>query len=328
MARMMNDSRFANCVRTLKVRMCDLRLGGPVGVLDFETSCLTAAIHCLKRLKTLDIYGSSLLMEGFIAGLPQAVPWLEGLTVRYYKDGSEFIPIPTPWTCLRQLSIHPMTPDISVYAEAFQHLGLSLRRLRIANQSNLLPIIGSLTQNLTHLELASFWGVGSRESLLDAILSNGSSLESLRIGGVLFMHEQSVFFRKYPRSLPHLRDFSARFTLSQFSMNDPDLFPAICDFLRERPLLESLELVLGCGGVLQATLGFDERVWEGLTSMQHLHTLCLTVPTAKPPGNIVQWIPRSVKTLTLRIWRWHSNFLHGLLLQGGWPDDLLFFWVP
>lgn len=44
--------------------------------------------------------------------------------------------------------------------------------------------------------------------------------------------------------------------------------------------IESLVLVLVD---TQLDLGFNEHVWEGPTSMPHLHTLCMTVPTATGP---------------------------------------------
>lgn len=46
MAQMLKDTQFANCVRTLKIRMCDLTLGGPTGVLGFETGTFGLRLGC------------------------------------------------------------------------------------------------------------------------------------------------------------------------------------------------------------------------------------------------------------------------------------------
>jgi len=217
--------------------------------------------------------------------------------------------------------VHPTTGDLSAYVNEFQQLGQSLRRLRMANRSNVVPIIVPLARNLTHLELLAPWGRADETSLFQVILGNGECIESLRLVGCP-LQPHSVYFRQYPRSLPRLRDFGVRLVQAGTALVDLDFFPAICDFLRERPLLESLELTPYPQENDQKVFGFDVKVWEFISSLQHLRVLSATMLDTIPHQKIVELIPRSVKTLTVSLCDWH---LEQLLQKDGWPDDLRFF---
>jgi len=171
--------------------------------------------------------------------------------------------------------------------------------------------------------LFSSWGGADETSLFQVILSSGEHLESLRlIGCPLQVH--SVYFRQYPRSLPLLRDFGMHLQHGSRAVVDPDLFPAICDFLRNRPLLNLLELWIHNAREIDLTMfGFDVRVWEFLSSLGCLRTLSANLLLAIPYQTMVELIPRSVKTLTVPpCGTWH---LDRLLQKGKWPDDLRFF---
>jgi hypothetical protein len=80
---------------------------------------------------------------------------------------------------------------------------------------------------------------------------------------------------------------------------DPDLFPAICDFLQDRPLLESLELIAYAREIDQTAFGFDVRVWDFISSLHHLRILSANLLHAIPRPKMVKLLPRSVKTLTV-----------------------------
>lgn len=190
------------------------------------------------------------------------------------------------------------TGEISAYDEAFQLLGQNLRRLRMAYHSNPLSIIQPLAGHLTHLELLSPWGGSDETSLFQVILSNGERLESLRLVGYP-MQAHSVHFRQYPRSLPLLRDFGLRVVYGYTAVIDPDLFPAICDFLRDRPRLEALELIGFAREIDQAAFGFDIRVWEFISSLQRLRVLSVNLLPSVPDEKMIQLIPRSVKALSV-----------------------------
>jgi len=255
--------------------------------------------------------------------LPQLTPRLESVTVRYHHyDGRIFCPrIPVPLGRLEQLCVHP-TGDISAYNDAFRQVGQTLRRLRMAHQSNPLPIVTPLIGNLTHLELLSSWGRPDETSLFQVVLNNGERLESLRLVGYP-MQTHSFYFRQYPRSLPLLRDFGLRLVHGYATVIDPDLFPAICNFLRDRPRLEGLELIGYTREIDQAAFGFDERVWDFISSLQQLRVLSANLLHALPRQSITELIPRSLKTLSVPscgIWN-----LEQLLQKDGWPSNLCFF---
>ena len=240
---------------------------------------------------------------------------------------------------LERLCVHPTAGDLSAYVNDFQCLGQTLRRLRIANRSNLVPIILPMIGNLTHLELFSSWGGADEPSLFKTVLGNGERIESLRLVGCP-MQTHSTYFRKYPRSLPRLRDFGLHIRHGPRAVIDPDLFPSICDFLRDRPLLDLLELTAHAREIDQKMFGFDVRVWEFISSLENLHTLSANLLNAIPHQKMVELIPRSVKTLTLPpcgVWYLEqllqkvrylplfSTLAEAEISQGQWPDNVRFF---
>jgi hypothetical protein len=193
--------------------------------------------------------------------------------------------------------------------------------------------------NLTHLELFSSWGGADETSLFKTVLGNGERIESLRLVGCP-MQTHSAYFRKYPRSLPRLRDFGLHIRHGPRAVIDPDLFPSICDFLRDRPLLDLLELTAHAREIDQKMFGFDVRVWEFISSLENLHTLSANLLNAIPHQKMVELIPRSVKTLTLPpcgVWYLEqllqkvrylplfSTLAEAEISQGKWPDDVRFF---
>jgi hypothetical protein len=168
----------------------------------------------------------------------------------------------------------------------------------MAHQSNPAPIITPLAGNLTHLELVAPWGGANETSLFHVILGSCERLESLRLVGYP-LQAHSIHFRQYRRSLPLLRDFGLRLVHGRMATIDPDLFPAICDFLRGRPLLESLELVAYAREVDQMAFGFGVYVWEFVSSLPNLRILSANLLNAIPRQRMIALIPRSVKTLSV-----------------------------
>jgi hypothetical protein len=53
MTRILRDGRFASRVRSLRVHMCDHRLGGPIDVIDFELSESTVSLLVFQILSCL-----------------------------------------------------------------------------------------------------------------------------------------------------------------------------------------------------------------------------------------------------------------------------------
>ena len=218
--------------------------------------------------------------------------------------------VPIVWDRLEQLSLHPIIGvgnSIPLTPELHQ-ISKTLRRLRMAHRSSPTRLIALLADNLTHLELISSWGGPSETSLFQVVLGSCARLESLRlIGCPLVTH--SVYFRQYPRALPWLRDFGIRFAPAHSVAKDPDFFLAICDFLRDRPILESLELLPYSQEIGQTIFGFDVRVWEFLSSLQHLRILSTFMLNTIPHQRMVHLIPRSVTTLTVSMCDWHLELL-------------------
>jgi len=225
---------------------------------------------------------------------------------------------------LEQLCVHPTTADLCAYNDGFKQASQTLKRLKMAHQSNPAPIITPLAGNLTHLELVAPWGGANETSLFHVILGSCERLESLRLVGYP-LQAHSIHFRQYRRSLPLLRDFGLRLVHGRMATIDPDLFPAICDFLRDRPLLESLELVAYAREVDQMAFGFGVYVWEFVSSLPNLRILSANLLNAIPRQRMIALIPRSVKTLSVPpcgVW-----YLEQLLQENGWPDDLRFFGI-
>jgi len=326
MTRILRDWRFAGRVRSLRVHMCDHRLGGPIDVINFELNCFAEVLWKLSGLKTLYLYGSPIFLYNLVSRLPDLTPRVEGVTIRYHQyEGRIYCPrIPAPLRNLEQLCVHPTTADLCAYNDGLKEASQTLRRLKMAHHSSPVPIITPLAGNLTHLELVAPWGGASETSLFHVILGSGERLESLRLVGYP-LQAHSIHFRQFRRSLPLLRDFGIRLVHGRMAMIDPDLFPAICDFLRDRPLLESLELVAYTREVDQAAFGFGTYVWEFVSSLPRLRILSANLLSAIPRKRMIGLIPRSIKTLSVPpcgVW-----YLEQLLQEDGWPDDLRFFGI-
>jgi hypothetical protein len=109
--------------------------------------------------------------------------------------------------------------------------------------------------------------------------------------------------------LPQLRDFGVRLAPGLSLVVDPDFFLAICDFLQDRPILESLELIPYAQEMDQVAFGFDERVWEFLSSLPRLRVLSTILLNTIPHQRMVELIPCSVKTLTVSVCDWYLEQL-------------------
>ncbi|KAF8623132.1 hypothetical protein AX15_006486 [Amanita polypyramis BW_CC] len=103
-----------------------------------------------------------------------------------------------------------------------------------------------------------------------------------------------------PKALPFLRHFSFMVHAVSRRIRDPDLFPAISEFLRGRQQLRALSLVVHDRDV-QAVVGFDAAVWGVLPSLLNLKALKISYPADLPPGLAGWLIPRSVRALGLTL---------------------------
>ena len=175
---------------------------------------------------------------------------------------------------------------------------LCLRKLRLPNSSTNTVLVVPLLSRLTNLELYHTDSVATFP--FEVTLRDGIHLESLLIEGSLSLHTPSIHFRRYSHSLPNLKRFAISFrspiSITQY---DNDLFPAICDFLRNKSSLLTLELVAPNHMWAQQQLGFDRRCWDLLPALHQLRALSMTLTSMGDSEHCAQFIPRSVTTLAL-----------------------------
>jgi hypothetical protein len=215
---------------------------------------------------------------------------------RYTELDPDLPPIPRN---LESLSIHPVTRSIlalNAYKNCFER-DLCLKNLCISAQlySFVMPLVGMLT----HLELRCR-GISPSATLFELFLRDGVHLESLRIQEASLFQTPSVHFRRYSHSLPHLKQFAISLSHpSSPSDYDPDIFPAICDFLRNKPGLVTLGLIAPRNPVVHRHLGFDRRCWDLLPALNHLRALSITLMDLGDSEHCAELIPRSVTSLAL-----------------------------
>jgi len=227
--------------------------------------------------------------------LPATAP--QNLATKFpplYSDVSsqadDFTAVPSDLRCLQQLCINPMVPKLQD-GDLLRRLGPSLQQVFLYSDHNIFVTVKSVLRNLTHLELSGAWDDYHQETpVFESILCHGIHLESLRVKGHV-LRRHSVSFRNHPGVLPALRHFGVYFTQSY--VRDKDLFPAICDFLRNRSQLESLELISPHSRVND----IGRPCWNILSEFPYVRKLAITIPHDKP--SIPELIPSTIQTLVI-----------------------------
>lgn len=143
----------------------------------------------------------------------------------------------------------------------------------------------------------------SSADFLSQMLAHGRQLETLRLdvdleyGCVL-----STVFRAYatPNSFPTLRKLSFVLTGAAHNFTDPDLFPAVAEFVRGYRMLDGLCI---SNTYNLPGFGYDAAVWGVLPSLVNLRTLLLDVPKDLPAALSAWLIPRGVTVLDLQVAR-------------------------
>lgn len=143
----------------------------------------------------------------------------------------------------------------------------------------------------------------STADFLSQLLTHGRQLETLRLevdlehGCVL-----STVFRSYakPNSFPMLQKLSFVLMGAPHNFSDPDLFPAIAEFVRGYGVLYALCIsnTFDLPG-----FGYDASIWGVLPSLVNLRTLLIDVPKDMPPALLAWLIPRGVTVLDLQVAR-------------------------
>jgi len=266
---------------------------------------LAHALSKLKRLENFECHGScrASSLTRIVATLHETVPQLRSLVVRYAEYENFDLPV-TPRN-IESLSIDPaMWLASSTYATFFEQDLSCLRKLRIAGQNYILPLITPLMGKLTHLDLYhptyDLFAATSSAQSFEVVLREGAHLESLRIRQSRPSHTPSIHFRHYSHSLPHLTRFSIAFgSPTSAAEYDRDLFPAICDFLRNKPGLVTVELIAPSNLAGHRPLGYDRKCWGLLSAFSCLRGLSMTLTELGESERCAQLIPRSVTTLAL-----------------------------
>lgn len=138
---------------------------------------------------------------------------------------------------------------------------------------------------------------------LTQLLQSGQRLESLQLGVHLDGSALSSAFRSDrsrsgPGSLPKLRKFG--FILLEASSGndeDPDLFPAVAEFVRGHTMLEAF--CLSCRESFP-DFGYTAAIWGVLPSLVHLRTLSIDAPKDLPCALSGWLIPRTVVALDVQ----------------------------
>jgi hypothetical protein len=153
-------------------------------------------------------------------------------------------------------------------------------------------------EKLTHLELYHTSPYSTAGSFpFELVLRDGAHLESLLAQGIQSSQTPSVYFRRYSHSLPHLKRFGISFSYPVSP--DGDLFPAICDFLRNKSGLVTLELIGPSNPFSQQSVGFGKGCWDLLPALVNLRCLSMTSTELGDGEHCTQFIPHSVTSLTL-----------------------------
>ena len=138
---------------------------------------------------------------------------------------------------------------------------------------------------------------------LTQLLESGQQLEILQLGFRLDGSALSSAFRSYrshsgPGSFPKLRKFG--FTLLEVDTDedeDPDLFPAVAEFVRAHTVLEAL--CLSCSENSK-DFGYTAAIWGVLPSLAHLRTLSMNAPEDLSCALSGWLIPRTVVALDIQ----------------------------
>lgn len=214
---------------------------------------------------------------------------------RYAGSNNNLGPSATPRN-LQSLSLAPV-----IQWPACIEQGLCLKKLRIQvtqRSINFLSHITPLVGMLTHLELY-LTPPRLSQALVEIVLRDGTHLESLQFEGVWFSEAPSVSFRRYSHSLPCLKKFAFSVLTRIPPPIDRDLFPAICNFLSNKPDLIALKLVVPTNSTNQANLGFDRRCWDLLPALDSLRALSISLTSLGDSEYFSGFIPRSVTSLAL-----------------------------
>ncbi|KAH8115096.1 hypothetical protein DFH11DRAFT_1508330 [Phellopilus nigrolimitatus] len=289
-ARIILDPSFAKLIRTVRI---SAERKDKSHHMAFQTNMLATALPKLLHLREVIFSGSNDVWNTLAGVLSTTHPRLESLTIEPEHDSEPVLPH------LTHLSQFKLVRDHSSHSLAtfLAQNRSTLRKLCLCAYYAAFPPPTSVALvNLTHLEFVGTLPANS--DTFAQIFSHAAQLVSLRMNCVL-LTSVSIQFRMNAAALPHLKYFGFRALDHMAPMcSDPDLFPAIMEFLRAHPGLEKLELDVA-GESNQKSMGYDASVLGVLPSLLKLRQLAITLTKDASPGLFSWIIPRGLLALLL-----------------------------
>ncbi|KAI0290275.1 hypothetical protein B0F90DRAFT_1825236 [Multifurca ochricompacta] len=289
--RLVSDTAYASLVRSLIVWAPEKRKNA---LASFQTAMLANVLPKLTNLKGLVIAptGSS----------PSPLPALHSLNHFVYSGSGD--------SALVNVDGFLSTQTVALHTLIIHHFQRC--------PASFLP-----TSTLRNLYLT--FSI-SNADFLSQLLANGHQLESLRLE-IDLGHDcvLSTVFRAHakPNSFPAMRKLAFVLTSAAHDLVDPDLFPAVSEFVRGYHMLDALCIsnTYGLTG-----FGYDAAIWGVLPSLVNLRTLLIDVPKDMPSALSAWLIPRSVTVLDLQVIRHATLDLDQL--SPGLPGGLKFLALP
>ncbi|KAI0283543.1 hypothetical protein BC826DRAFT_192306 [Russula brevipes] len=314
--RLASDAEYAGLVRSLSVRAPE---DGQT-VTSFQTAML---MNVLPKLNNLEVFRCQMGNDALVSllrVLEKSHPRLQGLVI------ASTSPLPPPLPALHSLTrfVYSGAGDSALTnVDGFLSTQTVALHTLVIRHSQRYPASFLPTSNLRNLYLTLNI---SNADFLSQLLAHGRQLEVLRLevdlehGCVL-----STVFRAYaePNTFPTLRKLSFVLTGAAHNFTDPDLFPAVAEFVRGYRMLDALCISNTCD---LAGFGYDAAVWGVLPSLANLRTLLIDVPKDMPPALSTWLIPRDVTVLDLQVARRAAVDINQL--WPGLPKGLKFLALP
>jgi hypothetical protein len=291
LTRIITDTAFASLVRTLRIFAPKRDRDGTVA---FQTGMLANALPKLTNLRNVHCTAGRDGLIPILRVLQHSSPRLRGLSLRSTDGPGELGTL--EFKHLTEFSYSATGGSPSQVHNFVAQNRSYLRTICLDNQFWSFPSDAMSIRNLTHIE---FFGQFPADSqAFSEILVNGRQLESLSLKCFLDCMPSSQF-RSLEATLPFLRHFAFMVFGVNRRIGDPDLFPAIAEFLRDRTELRTMHLTVLDSESVQRAVGFDASVWGVLPSLSNLNCLTISYPRDLAPGLASWLIPRSVRALTL-----------------------------
>ncbi|TFK48125.1 hypothetical protein OE88DRAFT_545076 [Heliocybe sulcata] len=290
LTRIIVDPGFAALVKTLRIFAPRLSVQQSMA---FQTGMLANALPKMINLSNFHCTMNPQGLNSVLRVIESARSKIEGLSL---KPTNRSCPISLPnLKSLRKLAVYDLDENASQTFSFIAHNQGTIRELSLKGLFSTLSTEALAVRHLTQLDFSGT--IRADRQVFAEILANGRQLETLRISCILNCGP-SAQFRAHRTALPYLKHFAFTIMNISASVADADLFPAISEFLRHRPHLQTLHLKAPFKS-MQNRLGYDAAVWGVLPSLAALRNLHITIPGDVAPGLATWLVPRTVRALSL-----------------------------